>query len=415
MLNGDIFRVLMAVFLFVIAIFAYINSVIWRRKEYKKYFFTLANLYMCVVLWLASMCDLIDFFMKKPIFSYLISMFMALIIPVAVYEFVKIVYKKPNKCLLISGYIAWGNFTAQLILQFAFGISFLDMLPVLYFVYAAGSIFYIFLIVKEIATSKGDINFNLVSLLVVLVGAIIEIIVLCIFPEKTNMIGFSSVLGLFAYLILNHFNILLTESKLDVKNLELEENYNQLQNTTLMQQIKGHFFFNTLNTISALCKYDVKEANNAINIFANYMRQYMNTISESKNISFTKELEIVESTLKIEKLRYPDTFIYEIDLEFTDFKIPPLSIQPIIENSIIHGLRRTGNKGVISVKTVKFANEVHVIISDNGVGFDTSILKNTESIGLKNLKNRLHIMSKAKMKIESEKDKGTTTTLIIPI
>lgn len=345
-------------------------------------------------------------------------MTMAIYIPVTLYEFVKHIYHKPNKFIDFLGYIIWGNFLAQLILQFIFGISLLNMLPILYAVYAICATLGIGLIIHHLFTYKNDknnINFALVTILIICIGAVAEIIVLCVAPERTDLIGVSSIVVMLVYLIVNHFHILYNESKIDMKRLALERNYHKLQNTTLMQQIKAHFFFNTLNTISALCKYDPKGADDAILVFAQYMRSYMKLINEHENIPFEEELEIVNASLQIEKLRFPDSFTYEIQAEFTDFEIPPLSIQPIIENSMIHGLRTLGKNGKITLHTQKVGEFIHITIQDNGVGFDTDILENTESIGLKNLKQRVKIMADGEIKIKSQANHGTQTVFILPI
>lgn len=414
-LTQDGFRILMSLVIFTMSFLVYVNAFVWQRKVIKRYCFHLANLYLCTALWLSSMYNAFDYFIQKPIFSYIISMLMAIFIPVVLFEFTKAIYNKRNKILEFLGFIVWTNFIIQLILQFIFKISLLNLLPITYIVYSLGALSCIIFIIHHIITCKNNINFALVTLLIIFFGGVVEIAIICIFPERTDLIGFAAVLGLFIYLLVNHFHILVNESRIDVQKIELEKNYNKLQSTTLMQQIKAHFFFNTLNTISALCKFDPMEADRAILIFAKYMRSYMKLINKHENISFLTELEILEASLKIEKLRFPDTFTYNIDLEFTDFEVPPLSIQPIIENSMIHGLRKVNKKGMINIKTKKFDDYVQIKVSDNGVGFNTEILETSQSIGVKNLKKRFKIMVNGTVEINSEINKGTETTITIPL
>ncbi len=186
------------------------------------------------------------------------------------------------------------------------------------------------------------------------------------------------------------------------------------QPAVLAHQITAHFFFNTLNTISALCKQDAAKADNAICTFATYMRSYMYLVNERELIPFSQELTLVRSTLEIEKLRFPNSFTYELDLQVVDFEIPPLSLQPIVENALLHGLRRTGRHGTLKISTHHIGEFYRIIVSDDGLGFDTSILESTKSIGLKNITQRIEILG-GTVNISSELEKGTHAVVQIPI
>ncbi len=186
------------------------------------------------------------------------------------------------------------------------------------------------------------------------------------------------------------------------------------QQTILAHQIKAHFYYNTLNTISALCKQDAMQADHAITTFASYMRSYMHLINEEENISFRQELSLVKSTLEIERLRFSDSFTYEFDLETEDFQIPPLTLQPLVENGLLHGLRRTGRSGKLTITTRKVGKGVRIIIADNRLGFDTKTLESTTSIGVKNLTKRIELMVNGTVTIQSEIGKGTQSIIDIP-
>lgn len=187
------------------------------------------------------------------------------------------------------------------------------------------------------------------------------------------------------------------------------------QKVVLAHQIKAHFFFNTLNTISALCKQDAAKADSAIRTFATYMRSYMHLINEYEIIAFEQELVLVKSTLEIEKLRFPDSFIYELELDEVDFYIPPLTLQPIVENALLHGLRRTGHHGTLRISSRRVDHSIHINICDNGLGFDTAILNKQKSIGIQNIIQRIALMVDGIITIESELMKGTNVCIQIPI
>ncbi len=186
------------------------------------------------------------------------------------------------------------------------------------------------------------------------------------------------------------------------------------KNTVLVHQIKAHFFFNTLNTISALCKKDAGKADKAIQTFAAYMRSYMYLITEEQNIPFEQELSMVRSSLEIERMRFPDSFTYTLDLKCRDFELPPLSIQPIVENALLHGLRRTGHHGQLRIATEQIGDMIYITVEDDGRGFDTAILKGSKSIGLKNMAERVKLMAGGTLSIESERGKGTCAVIAIP-
>lgn len=207
--------------------------------------------------------------------------------------------------------------------------------------------------------------------------------------------------------------IIQSETKIDTE-LPLAEK-TTTQKVVLAHQIKAHFFFNTLNTISALCKQDAAKADNAIRTFATYMRSYMYLINEQELIPFVQELTLVKSTLEIEKLRFPNSFTYELDLQETDFDIPPLTLQPIVENALLHGLRRTGRHGTLKISTRKIGNLTRIIISDDGLGFDTAILEKTKSIGLKNITQRIELMLGGCVNIHSARGSGTTAVIEFPM
>ncbi len=192
------------------------------------------------------------------------------------------------------------------------------------------------------------------------------------------------------------------------------ENPNGEKNKVLVHQIKAHFFFNTLNTISALCKQDVAKADKAIQTFAAYMRSYMYLITEDNNIPFDQELSMVRSSLEIERMRFPDSFTYTLDLKCRDFELPPLSLQPIVENALLHGLRKTGHHGQLRIATERLDDVIQIVVEDDGRGFDTAILKESKSIGLKNMVERVKLMVDGTVTIESQRGKGTRAVIEIP-
>ncbi|MEG1646988.1 MAG: ATP-binding protein, partial [Clostridia bacterium] len=113
-------------------------------------------------------------------------------------------------------------------------------------------------------------------------------------------------------------------------------------------------------------------------------------------------------------LRFNDVFVIEYDIEYTDFEIPILSIQPLIENCIKYARLTEVENGKIIVKTKKVNNNIVVSVSDNGCGFDTNDVSAT-STGLKNVTDRMRITVNATTTVYSKIGEGTTVTITIPI
>ncbi|MFI3237533.1 MAG: histidine kinase [Lachnospiraceae bacterium] len=419
LLHEEVLRLFIALIMIITTSSAYINAIVWKRKRLKKYFLYLGNFYLSATLWLCGMIGAFTYFLKQPILNMLICNVMILVIPVAVYEFYNFIFEGDHVVLKVLKNLVWLNFWAQFILQFVFGVSILSMLPISYIIYVIGSILAFLLVIQYLFKyrkyNREIFNFPLVSTLIFFLGAAIEILVLCLFPKRTDLIGISGIIGASLYMIINRIVIASFSSGIDIQKQKIEGEYHELQNITLVEEIKAHFFYNTLNSISALCKTDVDAADLAIQDFAKYMRSYMHLINEKKNIPITRELELLKATLELEKMRFFDKFEYTIDLEYIDFDIPPLSLQPIVENAIFHGFRQKQDKGIVNISIFEEENYVYIKISDNGVGFDIKILEKDDSIALRNLKRRIAIMAGGTLDIASEIGIGTMVVIRIPL
>lgn len=184
----------------------------------------------------------------------------------------------------------------------------------------------------------------------------------------------------------------------------------------MISQIQPHFLYNALNTIQYLCVTDSKAASDAIQNFSKYLRKNMNSLTCKDPISLENELEHLKSYLNIEKLRFPDITI-DYDIKEKNIVLPPLTIQPLVENAIHHGVRKLEGDGRVMIATWKDAKNKYVMLADNGVGFDP--LKYNDDgknhVGIKNVMQRVSAMCNGEMKIESQIGNGTKITIILPI
>lgn len=182
----------------------------------------------------------------------------------------------------------------------------------------------------------------------------------------------------------------------------------------MMTQIQPHFLYNTLSTIQALCSIDPQQAAQITGKFSAYLRQNLNSLEYAGLTSFEKELEHTRTYADIERVRFPNIRV-EYAIEDAGFSLPPLTVQPIVENAIRHGVR-IREQGVIRVIARKTEDGHEVVISDNGIGFDVNTLaqKDSTHIGLKNVQERIEKMCGGSVTVVSQPDRGTTVTIFIP-
>jgi sensor histidine kinase YesM len=182
----------------------------------------------------------------------------------------------------------------------------------------------------------------------------------------------------------------------------------------MMSQIRPHFIYNTLGSIEQLCELDPAKAGELVHNFAKYLRGNFGELANTKPILMSQEMEHVHHYIRIENVRFPDmTFLFEMNTN--DFYIPALSIQPIVENAIKHGLMKLEKGGTIKVISYEIETHYCVSIEDDGIGFDTSLLLDEkEHMGLQNIRARLKAMVNGQLQIESTIGVGTKVLIMIP-
>lgn len=182
----------------------------------------------------------------------------------------------------------------------------------------------------------------------------------------------------------------------------------------MVSQIQPHFLFNTLSTIQALCLIDPQRAFDTTEKFGSYLRKNIDSLSRPNLITIAEELEHTRIYSEIEMIRFPNIHV-DYDIRDTDFDLPPLTIQPLVENAIRHGVR-IRDYGQITVSTDRTEQYHTIRIQDNGVGFDVDSIKeaDTTHIGLRNVKERLETMCEGSMMIYSKIEQGTTIVIRIP-
>ena len=231
----------------------------------------------------------------------------------------------------------------------------------------------------------------------------------------TNIMPITCVLFI-ASVVLMHFGNTVEAFKEARRAAELEKELSDMNMTLMLSQIQPHFMYNALNTIKYLTKKDPKSAESAIVKFSNYLRANMDSLTQKEPIPFKKEMEHVENYISIERLRFGDRLNVEYDIACDNFNIPPLTIQPIAENAIKHGINQRVDGGTLKISSYQDDNCILIKIVDDGVGFEVGKVKKDDRshIGMNNIKSRLKEMLNADVIVESVVNKGTTVTIKIP-
>ena len=188
----------------------------------------------------------------------------------------------------------------------------------------------------------------------------------------------------------------------------------------LQAQIKPHFLFNALNTIVSFCYEDSELAAQLLLDLGKFLRTSFDFKYLREEIPVEQEIEMVQAFTAIESARFGNELVVEYHIqEQVKGMIPPLSIQPLVENAIIHGVRKHSGLGKVIVNIYNRDDRLCVEVTDNGMGMNRESIvsifsKETEGIGLWNINNRLIRMYGSRLKVESEISKGTVVSFVIP-
>ena len=199
------------------------------------------------------------------------------------------------------------------------------------------------------------------------------------------------------------------------KEIELKD----MQIKLVESQLQPHMIFNVLNSIYYLCDTDAKKAQKALGMFSDYLRGNFESLSISHLIPIDSEIRHVKGYLELEKMRFEDELQVEYDIDNLDFKIPPLSIQPIVENAVKHGVCQRPEGGCVTLRVKETKDQYLIEVIDDGVGFDVNsnpVDKNgrISHIGIASVRERITDMCNGTMEVESTLDVGTKVTISIP-
>lgn len=221
----------------------------------------------------------------------------------------------------------------------------------------------------------------------------------------TNLGSLLSVIAVFA-------NYFWEQNKtFGAKELELQSAHSAL----VLSQIQPHFLFNSMTAIMDLCDSDPREAKAALQELSDYLHYKISAMSNTYVVPFSEDLEFLQNYLKLEKRRFGPRLRVEYNIQYTDFSIPLLTLQPMVENAIRHGISKRPEGGTILLSTKEQGEYCTIKLMDNGVGFDTNQLDSaaTDHIGLSNVKNRIQRLCGGSLSIHSVPGIGTVVEITL--
>ena len=198
------------------------------------------------------------------------------------------------------------------------------------------------------------------------------------------------------YLMIGLSHLISTQMEISkVENLISLLKYSELK--ALQSQINPHFLFNVLNTMTSLIRTNPEKAREVTIDLSNYLRY--NLDNNLKSVELIKELNQIDTYIKIEKARFGEklNIVYDVEESLYNFQIPSLIIQPLVENSIKHGILKKRDKGFVKIIVKRIDKDIEVAIEDDGVGIEQAVIDNLdkkieENIGLKNVHQRLKLL-----------------------
>ena len=184
------------------------------------------------------------------------------------------------------------------------------------------------------------------------------------------------------------------------------------RNSIMVLQMSPHFIYNTMTAVYCLCEQNPQLARQVIMDFTTYLRKNFTAIASVEPIPFSSELEHTRAYLAVEQAQYEDSLFVDYDTPHTLFRVPPLTLQPIVENAIKHGRDPYAGPFRIFIRTRKTDSGSEIIVADNGRGFvpDDDSEPHT---ALKNIRQRLEIMCGGSLTITPNEGGGTVVTVMI--
>lgn len=372
-------------------------------------FFALGMFATCLGIWRFTDTQFLPFFSEsKALLFYYLSLSMLLLIIVPLIKATqKPFFESGNRILRICCVGVASINIFQLLLQW---LGILDLRETLVITHGLLAFSAALLVISGITAKRRKMAFYIGNFSwMIAVGIFADLILFYVKGTSNGLI--LTLFFVLCYVLLEGF-----KSQIEMNRMleEKEAQLTQSRITTLMSQIRSHFVFNILNAISGMCKYDPEKADETVVRFARFLRSNINIMEDDNPVPFHMALRHLEDYVVLEQIRFGDKIQFETDITVDHFMLPPLILQPIVENAIKHGLTPKPSGGTIYLRTRETEDAILIIIEDDGIGFDMQELEKSESVGVRNIRFRLQHSMQGKLDIKSEIGKGTKVTISIP-
>lgn len=385
-----------------IAILSFAGWYIFRKSEDGVAFFYTGVFSLTMGTWILSDSHLYGIVTGRYTGSGIINYLAFMLIPTTVLGMLKAFSRKKDRIVNVGIKIAQMIFVIEVVL-FLSGVY--DLSDMLFFMQIQLPIS-MFVIVLYVLMKYKELKSEKILIFGLTISAVFLVLSLVFYALGRNWMPMATS-GMAIFTLAT-----MLKNVLDVSN-----SVQQTQISAMNSQIRPHFIFNSLAAIQQLCKENPEDAQEALGNFSSFLRKRMDASSLKRCVSFEYELEIVKNYLYLEQKRFGKSLKVEYDITERNFMIPALTVQPIVENAVRHGVRQKKGGGTIRISTYKDLKNYIVKISDDGAGFDTSKIKDDGKfhIGIDNASKRLDIMCKGTLEISSVVGVGTVVTLKIPI
>ena len=309
-----------------------------------------------------------------------------------------------------------GIATLFVLLSACKAVRIFDMRFYYYLIYAIHVGILCVLGVLELPKTKKWIGFVLVGSMLTMLCIIVDLVGMS-FALWGGLYVSKAVFGGMLFVVIAFgIHAIISNYKMSIRAKDMETELKNKSIAVMISQIQPHFLYNSLNSIAELCVVDPQRAEKATIDFSRYLRGNMGALNENKTIEFEDELKHLSHYIALEKLRYGDDLQFEYDIREQAFTVPALTVQPLVENAVNHGIRYHKMQGRVKISSYGDEENYYVEIEDDGVGFDPNepLDDGRHHVGIANVKYRLEVLCGGSLDIRSEKGNGTVVTIRIP-
>lgn len=245
-----------------------------------------------------------------------------------------------------------------------------------------------------------------IALLIYLLYMTIVILIHMFYEVETAVVLGMSLFALVSFALILSDNL--------EQHMQQQQEIAHQRASVMVLQMRPHFIYNTMMGIYYLCKQDSDKAQQVTLDFTTYLRKNFAAIASEDTVAFSDELEHTRAYLAVEQAQFEDSLFVSFDTPHTLFRVPPLTLQPIVENAVKHGMRASNDPIHISVITRQTDTASEIIVEDDGPGFKP-VDNDEPHIALNNIRQRLEMMCKGKLEIKPREGGGTSVKVTIPL